>query len=147
MRPPRWITALASAAAATALAGCSSLPDDPGPSPADFAEEPPPSLAPSPTPSQSGVPVSGCPTGEQVLTALAGAGVVDPAAHGLTVAARPTCANGWSAATVTGPDADALEVILRNRSGRLYVVTAGSGLCGDPDVAGAPVSVRAAAGC
>ncbi|HEY0357469.1 MAG TPA: hypothetical protein VGD11_02750 [Mycobacteriales bacterium] len=140
----RIITALAVAAA---LAGCSSVPDDPGPSPADFADDPVPSLSPEPTPSQTGVPVTGCPTGAQVLDALAGAGAVDPAATGLAVPRRPTCAGDWSAATVTGPEADPLEVVLRTRNGRLYVVTAGSALCADPDVADAPPAVRAAAGC
>jgi hypothetical protein len=134
-------------AVAAALAGCSSVPDDPGPSPADFADDPVPSRSPEPTPSQSGVPVTGCPTAAQVLDALAGAGAVDPAATGLTVSGRPTCAKDWSAATVAGPDADPLEVVLRTRNGRLYVVTAGSGLCGDPDVADAPAAVRTAAGC
>jgi hypothetical protein len=134
-------------AAAAVLAGCSSVRDDPGPSPADFADDPVPSTSPEPTPSQSGVPVAGCPTRAQVLAALAGAGAVDPAATGLSVPRRPTCASDWSAATVTVPDADPLEVVLRTRSGRLYVVTAGSGLCADPDVAAAPATVRAAAGC
>jgi hypothetical protein len=147
MRHPRRITTLAVVCAAVALAGCSSLPDDRGPSPADFADEPTPSISPSPTPSQSGVPVTGCPTGAQVLAALAGAGAVDAAAPGLSVERRPTCAGDWSAATVAVPDADPLEVILRSRGGRLYVVTAGSGLCGDPDVADAPATVRTAAGC
>jgi hypothetical protein len=141
------ITGLAAVAAATALAGCSSVPDDPGPAPADFADDPVPSVSPEPTPSQSGVPVTGCPTRGQVLDALAGAGAVDPAATGLSVPTRPTCAGDWSAATVTVPAADPLEVVLRARNGRLYVVTAGSGLCADPDVIGAPAAVRAAAGC
>jgi hypothetical protein len=143
----RITTALAVVTAAAALAGCSTLPDDPGPSPADFADDPVPSRSPEPTPSQSGVPVGGCPTPAQVLSALAGAGAVDPAATGLSLSRRPTCAGAWSAATVTVPDADPLEVVLRTRNGRLYVVTAGSGLCGDPDVAVAPEPVRAAAGC
>ncbi|MCW2612750.1 MAG: hypothetical protein QOC93_461 [Actinomycetota bacterium] len=144
----RGITAALVAVTATAaLAACSSLPDDPGPSPADFAEEPIPSVSPSPTPSQSGVPVTGCPTNAQVLTTLAGAGAVDPAASGLALSRPPTCAGGWTAATVAGPDADPLPVVLRTRNGRLYVVTAGSGLCADPDVAPAPAPVRAAVGC
>jgi hypothetical protein len=133
--------------AAVALGGCSSVPADPGPTPADLIDPPVPSISPSPTPSQSGVPVAGCPTGAQVLAVLAGAGAVDPAASGLSVERPPTCAGDWSAATVAVPDADPLEVILRSRGGRLYVVTAGSGLCGDPDVADAPATVRAAAGC
>ena len=144
---PRRIAALFALAAT--LAACSPGIDDSGPTPEEFAAaEPttaPPDVSPSPTPSQAGVPVAGCPSRGAVQDALTAAGTLDRGS-GTTVAA-PTCAGAWTATTVTAAGADPLRVVLRTRAGRMYVVVAGTGLCGDPAVAGAPARVLAAAGC
>jgi hypothetical protein len=136
------------ALAAAALAGCGrGIPDDPGPGPEAFRETEPPPLSFSPPPPQSGAPVDGCPTAAQVLDALAGAGTIEAGAPGLSVAGRPTCAGDWTAARVAGPKTEPLDAVLQTRKGRLYVVVAGSVVCGDPAAAGAPARVRAALGC
>jgi hypothetical protein len=140
---------LSSAVLAVTLVGCSRLPDDPGPGPEDFAEEEIPEPSPvslSPTPPQEGVGVSGCPGSSDVLAALIGAGTVESAA-GLATDGAPTCAGDWSAAIVTATDADPIHVVLQTRGGRLYVVVAGSAVCGDPDISTAPAAILTAAGC
>jgi hypothetical protein len=138
-------------AASAALAGCSSIPDDPGPPPSAFEDPGVPTESPfgspSPTPSQAGVPVTGCPTRAQVLTALTAAGAVEPDAPGLGLPDRPVCSGDWAGATVTAPDADPLGVLLERRKGRVYVLVAGTAVCEDPDAAGAPPAVRTALGC
>jgi hypothetical protein len=143
------ITAVLSAACvALALGACSSLPDDPGPTASDFVDEvEPTAVSVSPTPPQAGVPVSGCPTATEVLTALDAAGAVDPERPGIAVDGPPTCVSGWTAATVTARDGDPLSAVLQTRNGRLYVVVAGSALCDDPDLGDAPPRIRAAVGC
>jgi hypothetical protein len=124
------------------------LPHDPGPTASDFVDEVEPTFVSlSPTPSQAGVPVSGCPTPAEVLTALNAAGAVDPGRSGIAVDGPPTCASGWTAATVTAPDVDPLSAVLQTRKGRLYVVVAGSALCQDSDLDDAPPPIRAAVGC
>jgi hypothetical protein len=140
---------IALAALAVTLTACSPGMDDSEPSPEDFlAEEPylePPPVTLAPTPSQEGIPVAGCPSGGDVQDALTDAGTLERGA-GMSVG-PPTCAGDWTAATVTAGDADPLQVVLRTREGRMYVVVAGSGVCDDPEVAGAPARVLAAAGC
>jgi hypothetical protein len=132
-----------------ALAGCSPGIDDSEPTPEEFlAEEPyaePPAVTLAPTPDQAGIPVVGCPTAGDVKDALTDAGTLERGS-GMDVD-RPTCAGDWSAATITAADVDPLRVVLQTRGGRLYVVVAGTGVCDDPAVAGAPAQVRAAAGC
>jgi hypothetical protein len=136
-------------ALAVALAACSPGIDDSEPAPEEFlAEESytdPPAVALSPTPAQEGVPVAGCPSTGDVQDALTDAGTLERGA-GMTVG-PPTCAGDWSATTVTAGDADPLQVVLRSRDGRMYVVVAGTGVCDDPGVAAAPARVLAAAGC
>lgn len=134
---------------ALSAAACSSVPDDPGPGPADFVERdaaPPPPVSLSPTPPQKGVEVSGCPTEAEVLAAFSGSGAT-AAADGLGTDGPPVCSGDWTAATVTSPEADSLFVLLRTRDGRLYSLAHGTWLCDDAELRPAPPIIRAAVRC
>jgi hypothetical protein len=88
-----------------------------------------------------------CASPEQIIAAVKAANVADPSTP-FTIGGSPVCEQDWVAATLTVPDSDPLQVVLRGKSGKLTLVSAGTFVCGDDKVRQqAPPRIKGVLGC
>jgi hypothetical protein len=88
-----------------------------------------------------------CASPEQIIAVVKSANVADPSTP-FTLGGSPVCEQDWVAATLTVPDGDALQVVLRGSAGKYTLVSAGTFVCGDEKVRqGAPPRIKGVLGC
>jgi hypothetical protein len=88
-----------------------------------------------------------CASGDQIIAVIKAEKVADPATQ-FTVGGAPVCEKDWVAATLTAPEGDPLQVVLRGSEGKYTLVSAGTFVCGDDKVRqGAPPRIKGVLGC
>ncbi|MCX4469285.1 hypothetical protein OOK41_02960 [Micromonospora sp. NBC_01655] len=91
----------------------------------------PPPAVPSPT-AGSDLVATTCregPSGDRVITLLRGSADVLPRSVGVRVRTGPLCAGEWQYTVLRVTGHEELQVVTRNRSGALELVTAGTDVC------------------